>query len=119
MEENLRESNDLFAGRARGCRPPDRLLCHWWAIIDQEPGTPGRAQGLAARGGLAEGRRARGLPDITAMIDDTRRGTADGDMTKPRRHSRSTTCAARRNEPEVTHVDWDLDGPRRALPRTT
>ncbi len=82
------------------------------AISDQEPGTL-----VAARKdsplvvGLAED-GAHVASDIIAMIDDTRDVVvlADGDMAKLTPNAVTFyNVRGEAYEPEVTHVDWDLD----------
>ena len=111
VEENLRESNDLLQAVREAA---DRLIGAYAiaAISDQEPGTL-----VAARKdsplvvGLAED-GAHVASDIIAMIDDTRDVVvlADGDMAKLTPNAVTFyTVRGEAYEPEVTHVDWDLD----------
>ena len=111
VEENLRESNDLLQAVREAA---DRLIGAYAiaAISDQEPGTL-----VAARKdsplvvGLAED-GAHVASDIIAMIDDTRDVVvlADGDMAKLTPNAVTFyNVRGEAYEPEVTHVDWDLD----------
>ena len=111
VEENLRESNDLLQAVREAA---DRLIGAYAiaAIGDQEPGTL-----VAARKdsplvvGLAED-GAHVASDIIAMIDDTRDVVvlADGDMAKLTPNAVTFyNVRGEAYEPEVTHVDWDLD----------
>lgn len=111
VEENLRESNDLL----QAVRDATERLIGAYAIAavsDQEPGALVAARkdsplvvGLADDGAYV-------ASDIIAMIDDTRNVVvlADGDLAKLT--PTATTFFNVRGEayePEVTHVDWDLD----------
>ena len=111
VEENLRESNDLLQAVREAA---DRLIGAYAiaAISDQEPGTL-----VAARKdsplvvGLAED-GAHVASDIIAMTDDTRDVVvlADGDMAKLTPNAVTFyNVRGEAYEPEVTHVDWDLD----------